>query len=119
MRFRRVQSALFAAACALGAAAAGCATTKGGEGDKNYTVECTDTAPTGSHIARTKCYRRIDMDERTRRDRAQMEKIQYDTARKKMMDGDQYNKSRPGMATPLVMPSVRTARSAGQSTHAR
>jgi hypothetical protein len=113
MRLRRLQTALFAATCALGAAA-GCATS-GQKGNQMYSVECTDSAPTGSHIARTKCYRRIDADERTRKDRASMEKLQYDTARPKRADGvGNVNKTRPLMTSP-----VRTASAPAKNAPSR
>jgi hypothetical protein len=80
MRFRRVQYLLFAAACTL-TASAGCATSGGKKG--MYSVECNDKPLTGSHIGRTKCWRRIDIEERRRRDHASMEKIQFGTARRK------------------------------------
>lgn len=114
MRLRRLQTALFAAACALGAAAAGCATS-GQKGNQMYSVECTDSAPTGSHIARTKCYRRIDADERSRKDRASVEKLQFGTARPKRADGvGNANKTRPLMTSP-----IRTASSAPRNAQTR
>jgi hypothetical protein len=79
MRFERVQIAIFAAACGL-AVTAGCTTTRTRDA---YAIQCTDTAPTGSHIARTRCWRKIDIEERQRRDYETMEKIQYRTSRRK------------------------------------
>jgi len=46
-----------------------------------YQVVCTDEAPTGSHISRSKCYRRYQQEDRRAQDRATMEKIQTDTSR--------------------------------------
>jgi hypothetical protein len=89
MRLRQFGIATLAAACALGATAAGCTTSSpnGKKTDKPYTVECDEDAPTGSHISRLRCYRRPDREERTRRDRETMEKIQYNTARPQKADG--------------------------------
>ncbi len=93
MRFVRLGLA-FAAACALGAPAAGCippwmaadcmnskAKVKNEELNKNYQIVCTDDTPTGSNISRSRCFRRYQQEDRRVQDRATMEKLQTDGSR--------------------------------------
>ena len=77
MRLRGFQLVLLAAALA---GAAGC----GGAGNKDsdgYVTVCEDRALTGSEINRVRCRRKMDVDERRRRDAAFMQKIQNETPR--------------------------------------
>jgi hypothetical protein len=91
MRFVRPGVA-FAAACAFSALAAGCVPAWMASGynskdkDQKETsgkeqIICTDETPTGSHISRSRCYRRYQQEDRRAQDRATMEKIQTDSGR--------------------------------------
>lgn len=77
MRLRGFQPILCAA---LLAGTAGCA----GDGKKDsdgYVMVCEDTALTGSEINRVRCRRKVDVEERRRRDRAFMQHMQNETPR--------------------------------------
>ncbi len=76
MRVLRLDAGLMAAAWVLALfVAPGCATTQSIEG-KRRVVVCEDKPLTGSHIARTKCYRRTEIDERGESDREQIRRAQ-------------------------------------------
>ena len=86
MSLKGIGIALFAAACALGATASGCATSKNGTRGRSadgrqYTVICRDEAPTGSHISRFRCYRKFDVEQRRANDRAEIERMESQTMR--------------------------------------
>lgn len=77
MRLLRFELALLFAVLA---GAGGC----GGAGNKDsdgYVTVCEERALTGSEINRVRCRRRMDVDERRRRDAAFMQKIQNETPR--------------------------------------
>jgi hypothetical protein len=78
MRILGSKIALLVAALA---GAAGC----GGAGNKDsdgYVTVCEERALTGSEINRVRCRRKVDVDERRRRDAAFMQKIQNETPRR-------------------------------------
>ena len=113
MASRRFQTAILAAACALGAAA-GCATSsKQQTGDKKYVTVCTEDAPTGSHISRLKCYRKVDQDERTRQDRSNLEKMRSGTTRSVNPSLD------PAAGNKLLMQASRSSMGASHSQNKR
>ena len=72
----------------LSAAAAftGCAGASRKPSDAGYVTVCTDEARTGTFIARTRCERRYDQQERSRRDQAHMQHIQSEMARRKIVE---------------------------------
>ena len=61
------------------AASCGGAGTKDSDG---YVTVCEESALTGSEINRVRCRRKIDIEERRRRDSAYMQKIQNETPRR-------------------------------------
>ena len=83
MRLPGFQLALLAASLA---AAAGC----GGAGAKDsdgYVTVCEERALTGSEINRVRCRRKMDVEERRRRDRAYMQHMQNETPRPRIGGG--------------------------------
>jgi hypothetical protein len=78
----RLRLSLFVAACALLSPIAGCASSqqkKDGEPsavlyNKNKMV-CERESPTGSHIPRTRCFRRQEADQRRASDQSQIDAI--------------------------------------------
>ncbi len=116
MRLRRIEIAILAAACALGAAVSGCATSGGQKtGDKKYTVVCSDEPPTGSTISRLRCHREIDVQERQRRDHRAMEKIQFETNRAKNVEGQAPdNRARRQLVFQSVGGATVSSRGSGQ-----
>lgn len=78
----RLRFSLFAAACALLSTIAGCASSqqqKNGEPsavlyNKNKMV-CERESPTGSHIPRTRCFRRQETDQRRAQDQSTVDAI--------------------------------------------
>ena len=83
MRLRGFQLALFAAALT---AALGCGGVGNKADDPQYVTVCTEQAVTGTHIGRMRCHRKIDEQERERRDRAFMQHILNETNRAKKAD---------------------------------
>ena len=83
----RLRFSLFAAACALLSVTAGCASSKqqkNGEPsavlyNKNKMV-CERESPTGSHIPRTRCFRRQETDQRRASDQSQVDAIKLNSA---------------------------------------
>lgn len=82
-----------AAGCAVAASASGCVPacfihpsscqqrSSPKSAEKTFEVECTDEAPTGTNISRSRCYRRGQAEERRQNDRAATEKLQTNTPR--------------------------------------
>lgn len=84
MGLRRLQLALSSAAVAAAflALAAGCGGVGNKADDPQYVTVCSDKAVTGSHVSRTRCHRKIDAEERERRDRRFMEQMQHESVRR-------------------------------------
>jgi len=89
MRRRRWESLVFAFVCALSATALACtgANQNKAKKDDPYVVVCNEKPMTGSNIGRLRCWKKMDMEERARRDRQSMERIQFNTARPKDVHG--------------------------------
>ena len=102
MRLRRFQLVLFAAA-ALAGTAAGCGGSQK-SAKAGYVTVCTEEARTGSLVGRTRCERRYDREERARRDQAQMQHIQSEIARRKIVE--EPPKPRPQNPQQLVFSPV-------------
>lgn len=79
MRPRRFQIVLFAAAALAGAA--GCGGSGNKASDPQHVTVCSEQAVTGSQIGRMRCHRKIDQEERARRDRRFMEQMQHEKIR--------------------------------------
>ena len=83
MRLRGLH--LIVAAVGALAGSAGCAGSQK-SADAGYVTVCSDEARTGTFIARTRCERRYDQQERSRRDQAHMQHIQSEMARRKIVE---------------------------------
>lgn len=81
----RHRFSLFAAACAL-ALITGCASSQQKNGEPSAVLYnkdqmvCERESPTGSHIPRTRCYKRQQADQRRTRDQAQIDDIKLGSA---------------------------------------
>jgi hypothetical protein len=87
MRLARC-GAIVAAACALAVSAPGCGPPCASQPAACHPsplardeLVCFHEAPTGSHIAETRCYKRSEIDERRKADRAMMENAQIQSTR--------------------------------------
>ena len=76
---KRHKLSLFAAACGLAVMVSGCFTMRPQQHNKDVLV-CQDQAPTGSHISRTTCYKRAQIEERGEQDREKMRRMQHQGA---------------------------------------